>query len=101
MQQKGYDDISLKELINKVKKLKQKYKSEKDKSKRSGNAGSAGKKWKHFEKMDCILSNKHNINPPFLVDMMAESSNLDPGNVWILNLTITYFLVREGGYRQM
>ena len=80
MGKEGYKDISLKELINKVKKLKQKYKSEKDKSKRSGNGNR--KKWKHFDKMDKILSNKHNVNPPFLVDTMAQNNqNPNPGSV--------------------
>ena len=32
MQEKGYKDLTLKEIVNKMKKLRQKYKTEKDKN---------------------------------------------------------------------
>ncbi|CAB4000488.1 Hypothetical predicted protein [Paramuricea clavata] len=67
---KGYEDFTLKELINKLKKLRQKYKEEKDKSKQTGNA--ASKKWKFFYEIDIFLTQRHNVNPPVVVDTMAS-----------------------------
>jgi hypothetical protein len=76
----GFNGFSLKELINKIKKLRQKYKAEKDKSKRTGTARQ--KQWKYFGELDGILSQRHNVNPPFVIDSMSESNNEnpDPGN---------------------
>ena len=47
---------------------------EKDKSRKSGN-GTAKKQWKYFSKIDSILSEKHIVNPPSIVDTMADMSN--------------------------
>ena len=47
---------------------------EKDKSRRSGN-GTAKKRWKYFSKIDSIMSQKHIINPPSIVDTMADVSH--------------------------
>lgn len=41
--------MTLKEIINKIKKLKQKYKSEKDKAKKSENGRK--KPWKYFQQL--------------------------------------------------
>ena len=70
MEEKGYEGFTLKELINKIKKLRQKYKQEKDKSRQSGNG--ALKKWKYFDIIDVFLTKRHNVNPPAVVDTMAE-----------------------------
>ena len=43
---------------------------EKDKKRRSGT--SKQKDWKYFSKIDGFLSDKHNAEPPLLVDTMAE-----------------------------
>ena len=57
-----------------MKKLWQKYKSEKDKRRISGsNRG----KWKFFQKMDAFLSKKHNVEPPVIIDTMAESEDIE------------------------
>lgn len=53
-----------------MKKLRQKYKTEKDKKRRSGT--NRAKEWKFFTKMDGFMSQKHNVNPPFVTDTMAE-----------------------------
>ena len=37
MQEKGYKDVTLEQIVNKMKKLRQKYKTEKDKTRKSGN----------------------------------------------------------------
>lgn len=57
-----------------MKKMRQKYKLEKDKRRKSGNS-TAKKQWKYFSKMDGILAERHNVNPPFVVDTMADTSN--------------------------
>ena len=54
-----------------MKKLRQKYKSEKDKQRKSGN-GSVKKEWKYFSKMDIILSHRHNVTPPSVIDSSVE-----------------------------
>ena len=51
--------MTLKEIINKIKKLKQKYKSEKDKAKKSENGRK--KPWKYFQQLDRFLSQRHNV----------------------------------------
>ncbi|XP_044183032.1 uncharacterized protein LOC122947312 [Acropora millepora] len=43
---------------------------EKDKS---GN-GTAKKQWKYFSKSDIIISEKHIVSPPCIVDVMADTS---------------------------
>ena len=45
---------------------------EKDKSRKSGN-GTARKQWKYFSKIDSIMSEKHIVNPPSIVDTMADT----------------------------
>lgn len=51
---------------------------EKDKSRKSGN-GTAKKQWKYFSKIESIImSEKHIVNPPSIVDTMADAS---PGTV--------------------
>jgi len=72
----GFNGFSLKELVNKIKKLRQKYKAEKDKRKRTGTARQ--KQWKHFDELDGILSQRHNVNPPFVIDSMSEINNENP-----------------------
>ena len=37
MQKKGYKDLTLEQIVNKMKKMRQKYKTEKDKTRKSGN----------------------------------------------------------------
>ena len=76
LQSKGHE-FTVKEVINTMKKLRQKYKMEKDKSRKSGN-GTAKKQWKYFSKKDSIMSEKHIVNPPSIVDTMADTS---PGTV--------------------
>lgn len=77
LQSKGHE-FTVKEVINKMKKLRQKYKMEKDKSRKSGN-GTAKKQWKYFSKIESIImSEKHIVNPPSIVDTMADAS---PGTV--------------------
>ena len=49
------------------------YKWEKDKSRKSGN-GTAKKQWKYFSKIDSIMSEKHIVSPPSIVDVMADTS---------------------------
>ena len=71
LEEKGYKGFTLKELINKIKKLRQKYKQQKDKSRQTGNG--ASKKWKYFDEIDVFLSKRHNVNPPAVVDTMAET----------------------------
>ena len=73
LQSKGHE-FTVKEVINKMKKLRQKYKMEKDKSRKSGN-GTAKKQWKYFSKIDNIMSEKHIVNPPSIVDTMADTSH--------------------------
>lgn len=73
LQSKGHE-FTVKEVINKMKKLRQKYKMEKDKSRKSGN-GTAKKQWKYFNKIDNIMSEKHVVNPPSIVDTMAETNH--------------------------
>ena len=70
---KGVEGFSVKEVINKMKKLRQKYKKEKDKGRKSGNGSS--RPWKCFNKMDNILSIRHNVNPPLVVDSMSRQDN--------------------------
>ncbi|KAJ7394530.1 hypothetical protein OS493_000345 [Desmophyllum pertusum] len=72
LQTKGFEGFTVKEVISKMKKLKQKYKTEKDKSRKSGN-GSSRKQWKYFSKMDNILSERHIVNPPSIMDSMVMS----------------------------
>ena len=49
------------------------YKMEKDKSRKSGN-GTVKKQWKYFSKIDSIMSEKHIVSPPSIVDVMADTS---------------------------
>ena len=60
----------MKEVINKDKKLRQMYRMEKDKSVN----GTAKKQWKYFSKLDSIMSEKHIVSPPSIVDVMADTS---------------------------
>ena len=46
---------------------------EKDKSRKSGN-GTAKRQWKHFSKLDSIMSEKRIVSPPSIVDLMADTS---------------------------
>jgi Asp-tRNA(Asn)/Glu-tRNA(Gln) amidotransferase A subunit family amidase len=85
MENKGFKQFGLKELINKIKKLRQKYKVEKDKKKRSGNARQ--KTWKFFDSMDRVLATRHNVNPPTIADTMAENTDKE-----ILNY-LTFLLI--------
>lgn len=90
LENKGFNCFKLKELINKIKKkLKQKYKLEKDKTKRSGTAKQ--KQWKYFEAMDAILCQRHNVNPPMVVDALLENSY--PGKLNVINNSISLFTV--------
>ena len=74
MQSKGFAmEVGVQEIINKLKKLRQKYKTVKVNKKESGN--SKGREWKFFKKMDSILSTRHNVQPPAIVDTMAEDEN--------------------------
>ncbi|CAB4036599.1 Hypothetical predicted protein, partial [Paramuricea clavata] len=73
LRERGYEDMTLKEIINKIKKLKQKYESEKDKAKKSGNGRK--KPWKYFQQLDRFLSQRHNVVPAALLDSMAEADH--------------------------
>ena len=59
-----------------MKKLRQKYKLEKDKYRKSGNS-SEKKPWKFFTRMDMILSHRHNVNPPTIMDTMSVNEGQD------------------------
>ena len=74
LQSKGHE-FTVKEVINKMKKIETKVQNaEKDKSRKSGN-GTAKKQWKYFSKIDNIMSEKHIVNPPSIVDTMADTSH--------------------------
>lgn len=75
MEGKGFEGYTLKEVINKIKKLRQKYKEEKDKARRSGNG--ACKRWKFFNEIDSFLTTRHNVNPPTVVDTMANNESVE------------------------
>ena len=64
-------ELGVQEIITKLKKLRQKYKTVKDNKKKSGN--SKGREWKFFKKMDSILSTRHNVQPPAIVDTMVST----------------------------
>lgn len=34
----------------------------------------AKKQWKYFSKLDIIISEKHIVSPPYIVDVMADTS---------------------------
>ena len=78
---KGFTELTLKGIVNKMKKLRQKYKVEKDKTRKSGNG--RYKKWKFFDQMDSLLSHRHNVTPLVVLDTMAtecqgnETDHLD------------------------
>ena len=38
MQENGYKDLTLEQIVNKMKKMRQKYKTEKDKTRKTGNS---------------------------------------------------------------
>jgi hypothetical protein len=71
MQEKGFQDLTLEQIVNKMKKLRQKYKTEKDKTRKSGNG--AKKKWKYFDQIDSFMSQKHNVTPLAIIDTMDQS----------------------------
>lgn len=73
MKEKGFEQYTLKELINKIKKLRQKYKAIKDQKRGSG-AG-CKKPWQFFESLDKILCTRANVSPPLILDTMQQ----DPG----------------------
>ena len=84
MQEKGYKDLTLEQIVNKMKKLRQKYKTEKDKTKKSGN--SKTKKWKYFDQIDSFMSQKHNVTPVAIIDTMDQSdedNECDSGILYI------------------
>ena len=66
-------ELGVQEIINKLKKLRQKYKTAKDNKKKGGN--SKGREGTFFKKMDSILSPRHHVQPPAIVDTMAEDEN--------------------------
>ena len=78
---KEFTELTLKGIVNKMKKLRQKYKVEKDKTRKSGNG--RYKKWKFFDQMDSLLSHRHNVMPLVVLDTMAtecqgnETDHLD------------------------
>ena len=53
MQEKGCKNLTLEQIVNKMKKLRQKYKTEKDKTRKTGNSK---KKWKYFDQIDNLMS---------------------------------------------
>ena len=78
---KGFTELTLKGIVNKMKKLRQKYKVEKGKTRKSGNG--RYKKWKFFDQTDSLLSHRHNITALVVLDTMAtecqgnETDHLD------------------------
>ena len=78
---KGFSELTVKGIVNKMKKLRQKYKVEKDKTRKSGSG--RYKKWKFFDQMDRLLSHRHNGTPLVVLDTMAtedqasETDHLD------------------------
>ena len=54
MQEKGCKDLTLEQIVNKMKKLGQKYKTEKDKTRKTGNRKK--KKWKYFDQIEIYVS---------------------------------------------
>lgn len=79
MKEKGFQSLTLQEVINKMKKLRQKYKTEKDKTRKSGNG--RPKKWNCFDMMDCVMGNNPNVMPINLHDSTAENDKMDAGNI--------------------
>ena len=70
MHENGYKDLTLEQIVNKMKKMRQKYKTEKDKTRKTGN--SKKKKWKYFDQIDNFMSQKHNVTPVAIVDTMDQ-----------------------------
>ena len=81
MQEKGYKDLTLEQIVNKMKKMRQKYKIEKDKTRKSGN--NKTKKWKYFDQIDNFMSQKHNVTPVAIVDTMDKSEEENEGALGI------------------
>ena len=69
MQENGYKDLTLEQIVNKMKKMRQKYKTEKDKTRKTGN--SKKKKWKYFDQIDNFMSQKH-VTPVAIVNTMDQ-----------------------------
>ena len=61
-----------------MKKLRQKYKVEKDKTRKSGSGQC--KKWKFFDQMDQLLSNRLNVTPVVVLDPMATENQWTEGS---------------------
>ena len=72
LESKRFKEITLKGIVNKMKKLRQKYKAEKDKTRKSGSGRQ--KKWKFFDQIDHLLSHRHNVTPLVVLDTMATES---------------------------
>ena len=83
-------ELTLKAVVNKMKKLCQKYKTEKDKTWKSGNGKQ--KKWKFFDQMDQILASRHNITPVSIFDTVKESENIDNNATFKNSLEDSYSL---------
>ena len=84
LQCKGHE-FTVKEVINKMKTLRQKYKMEKDKSRRNGNGTAKKNAGSIFIKIDSIMSQKHIINPPSIIDTMTDISHktlMDDMTLW-------------------
>ena len=65
MQEKGYKDLTLEQIVHKMKN------NEKGKTKKSGY--SKTKKWKYFYQIDSFMSQKHNVTPVAIIDTMDQS----------------------------
>lgn len=86
MQEKGYKDLTLEQIVNKMKKLRHKYKTEKDKTRKSGN--SKRKKWKYFDQIDNFMSTKHNVTPVAIIDTMDQSADGDECGLGIVYIYV-------------
>ena len=69
----------MQDLVNKMKKLRQKYKQEKDKSNK--NRTGRRKKWKCFDIMDTIMSDKPQVKPPLIFDSSTPSTSELPSAI--------------------
>ena len=88
MQEKGCKDLTLEQIVNKMKKLRQKYKTEKDKTRKTGN--SKKKKWKYFDQIDNFMSQKHNVTPFAMIDTMDQSDKENESAIGIFYMNFIY-----------
>ena len=88
MQEKGCKDLTLEQIVNKMKKLRQKYKTEKDKTRKTGN--SKKMKWKYFDTIHNLMSQKHNVTPVAIVDTVDQSDKENESAIGIFYMNFIY-----------